>query len=221
MKQRIKLLLQRLQVFLTAALTNETPEGSGLGIYLRKKLKKLDFRQWIGVYLAGFAFFAGIVVPQSQQAIASLEVTLTAKRQVIAMDLQDSPFQWPLASFGISQDFSSYHPGMDLTDPIGTPIHPIAEGKVEWVKYLPYGYGYHVLVSHDDNVQSLYAHMSRIIVHEGELVTKHTELGEIGVTGHTTGSHLHVEVYLNGVANNPLEILPELKDVTGTVEAQQ
>jgi murein DD-endopeptidase MepM/ murein hydrolase activator NlpD len=211
MKQRLVLLLQRLQVFLTSALTAETTNGSGLGIYLRTKIKRPNFRQLVGVNLAGLAFAAGFIVPQSSEAIQSLEVAIKTQRTVVVVEQSASFFQWPLRSFGMSQGFSVYHPGMDLTDPVGTPIYPIAEGVVTWTKYLPYGYGYHVLITHPDGLQSLYAHMNKIVVREGQGVTKITKLGEMGLTGWTTGSHLHFEIYQDNTPANPLEILPEIK----------
>lgn len=223
MSRKVKGFIGVLQSLLTTGLTTNSEEGSGLGIFLRWlfRKRKFDFKQLIGVNLAGFAFFAAIIVPQSQNMISSLEVTLNAQRQVIAVEPSDSPFQWPLKSFGISQFFSSFHPGMDLTDPCGTPIYPIGKGTVTWIKYEPFGYGTHLLVTNENNVQSLYAHMSEIDVYEGQYVNKFTKLGEIGVTGHSTGCHLHTEVYVNGTATNPLEVLPDLKDVSPTTEVQQ
>jgi len=223
MNQKFKELTGVLRSLLTLALTTYSEEGSGLGIFLRWlfRKRKFDFKQLIGVNLAGFAFFAAVIVPQSQSVMSSLELSLKTTRQVIAVEDSASPFQWPLKTFGISQEFSAFHPAMDLTDPCGTPIYPIANGTVQWIQYDTYGYGYHLLLSHDNNVGSLYAHMAKIIVSEGQHVNKFTQLGKIGLTGHTTGCHVHVEVYINGQATNPLDVLPDLKDVTATAEVQQ
>ncbi len=212
-----------LRVLLTTALTTQSEEGSGLGIFLRALLRKrkFSFRQVVGVNLAGLAFFTAVVVPQSQSMVSDLVVSQQTQRNVIVVDDSPSLFQWPLRTFGISQEFSVVHPGMDLTDPIGTTIYPIGDGVVTWIKYLSYGYGYHVLITNDDGVQSLYAHMSKIFVHEGQSVAKTTALGEVGVTGWTTGPHVHLEVYEQGSATNPLEVLPQLKDVNEIAEAQQ
>jgi len=223
MNKKTKEFIGFLQSLLTTMLTTNSEEGSGLGIFLRWlfRKRKFDFKQLIGINLAGFAFFAAIIVPQSQSVMSNLELSLKTTRQVIAVENSASPFQWPLKSFGISQDFSAFHPAMDLTDPCGTPIYPIANGTVQWIKYDAFGYGYHLLVSHDNNVGSLYAHMAKIIVNEGQHVNKFTQLGEIGLTGHTTGCHVHVEVYVDGQATNPLDVLPDLKDVNPTSEVQQ
>jgi len=150
-------------------------------------------------------------VPQTKEAISSLEVERKTVKTVIVVEQSAGTFQWPLREFGISQRFSVYHPGMDLTDPIDSPVRPIADGVVTWVRYIPYGYGNHVLITHNDGVQSLYAHMSQAAVHEGQYVKKNSLIGFVGVTGWSTGSHLHFEVYQDGIATNPMEVLPEIK----------
>jgi len=223
MDQQMQEFIGVLRSLFTTIMTTNSEEGSGLGIFLRWlfRKRKFNFKQLIGVNLAGFAFFAAIVVPQSQSAISSLEVTMATQRQVMEVDSSASPFQWPLSSFGISQYFSAFHPAMDLTDPCGTPIRPIGDGTVTWIKYLDYGYGHHVLITNNEHVQSLYAHMSDIFVKEGEHVTRTTQIGVIGLTGNTTGCHVHVEVYVDGAVTNPLDVLPDLKDVSPTSEVQQ
>lgn len=210
----IKRLVREFRLFLTSALTTQSEEGSGLGIFLRSLLRKRHFsvRQVIGVNLAGLAFFAGVVVPQVSDAVTTLELTLAPSKTVVVVDAGPSVFQWPLRVFGLSQQFSVYHPGVDLTDPVGTPIYPIGDGVVTWIKYLPYGYGYHALVTHPDGTQSLYAHMGRIMVHEKQEVSKSTKLGEVGLTGRTSGGHLHLEIYEEGTPANPLEVLPQIKE---------
>jgi murein DD-endopeptidase MepM/ murein hydrolase activator NlpD len=205
--------MDRLRILLSTALTTQTEEGSGLGIFLRTNLKRLTFLQVLGINLAGLAFAGAVVVPQTQEAIASLEVTLKTQKNVIVVENVPSVFQWPMKKFGISQYFSYFHPGMDLTNPLGTPIYAIGDGVVTWTKYLPVGYGYHVLVTHADGVQSLYAHLRKISVREGQGVTKMTKVGEMGVTGRSTGSHLHLEVYQDNIPTNPLEVLPALKEI--------
>jgi murein DD-endopeptidase MepM/ murein hydrolase activator NlpD len=214
MKQRIKLCFERLSSQLKSTLTTQSEEGSGLGISLRALLRKRHFsvRQVIGVNLAGLAFFTAVVVPQTQNIISDLQVSTIPQRNVIVVDASPSMLQWPFHQFGISQVFSAVHPAMDLTNPLGTPVYPIGDGVVSWIKYLPYGYGSHIFITHTDGLQSLYAHMNIIYVHEGQKVTKTTLIGEIGLTGWTTGPHLHMEIYENNTPTNPLEVLPEIKD---------
>jgi murein DD-endopeptidase MepM/ murein hydrolase activator NlpD len=160
-------------------------------------------------------------VPQSGVAVSSLVVSENIPKNVIILEQSADTYQWPLKAFGISQGFSLVHPGMDLTDPVGTAIYPIADGTIGWVRHIPFGYGSHVFVVHDNGTQSLYAHMSRVDVTQGQRVTKETQLGLVGVTGWTTGSHLHVEVYQNSVPTNPLEVLPEIRHETGALSLNQ
>lgn len=217
MKLKIKHLVHKLRVIITHNFTTRSGQGSGLGIYIRRVIRHLNLEQIIGVNLAGLAFFAGIVVPQTHEVFSNLEVTLETQETILIADAKPSTYQWPLKQFGISQNFSYYHPGIDLTDPIGTPVYPIGNGTVDWIQSTSFGYGRHLLISHEGGIKSLYAHLSKISVSEGQKVTKETEVGTVGMTGRTTGSHLHLEIYDDNIATNPLEILPLLKSITPTV----
>lgn len=108
---------------------------------------------------------------------------------------------------GVSQGFFAFHGGVDITAPLGSKIYSIAAGKVEMVGIFRQGYGRHVIVEHEDGLVSLYAHMGKIEVHEGDTVTKETVLGEVGLTGHTTGPHLHLEIKIHGKSVNPVKYL--------------
>jgi murein DD-endopeptidase MepM/ murein hydrolase activator NlpD len=66
-----------------------------------------------------------------------------------------------------------------------------------------HGYGRRVVIAHDDGFESLYAHMGKISVEEGQKVTRQTKLGEVGLTGFTTGPHIHFELHRDGAAVNP------------------
>ena len=180
--------------------------------WLRKRLEKLSIRQIVGVNLAGFAFFSGIIIPQARDMMGSWEVsTIQPNQPVITVVPTESTYQWPLSQFVLTQQFSYFHPGMDLATSKGTPIYPVGDGKVVWINSYSWGYGNHVLISNGTSVQSLYAHMTRILVKPGDVVTKQTEIGEVGATGWATGNHLHFEIYQDGTPVNPLEVLPELK----------
>ena len=76
-------------------------------------------------------------------------------------------------------------------------------GKVVEADYVDDGYGNTVLIDHGQGITSRYAHLSQIEVKAGDSVTTDTEIGKVGVTGHSTGPHLHFEVRIDGVAQNP------------------
>lgn len=108
---------------------------------------------------------------------------------------------------GISQFFSWYHPGLDITAPIGTPIVAAHSGTVTRVSIGTYdgGYGTNVWLSNGDGVESHYAHMSGVNVSAGQrVVGGSTVVGWIGMTGRTTGPHVHFEIRRNGGYVNPL-----------------
>jgi murein DD-endopeptidase MepM/ murein hydrolase activator NlpD len=117
-------------------------------------------------------------------------------------------FQYPLANMRISQSFSFFHPGVDLAVPIGTPIKSVKEGKVVEAGYSPLGYGKMVYIDHGNGVTSLYGHMSKILVKNGDEVDNNTIIGEIGSTGHSTGPHLHLEIRIGEKPINPFSVLP-------------
>jgi len=82
---------------------------------------------------------------------------------------------------------------VDLAAPVGTPIYASASGRVILVRH--YGsYGKYVVVAHPNGTQTLYAHTKEIYVHTGQQVEKGQTIAIIGMTGHTTGPHLHFEV---------------------------
>ncbi|HNM77606.1 MAG TPA: M23 family metallopeptidase [Tepidiformaceae bacterium] len=107
--------------------------------------------------------------------------------------------------FGVSRGGGSYHTGIDL-DMYGfafSPIFSVCDGVVIDTEYLTYSYGYHVIVDCGDGWTTLYAHMSQINVTPGQRVSAGSTLGMTGLTGFTTGHHLHFEVRYNGGYVNP------------------
>lgn len=115
--------------------------------------------------------------------------------------------QFPLQSYGLSQGFSYYHPGIDMTDPVGTPVKPIKTGVVTFAGFTKDGYGNNIIIDNGKGIESLYAHLSKIEVKVGQIVDMNTEIAKVGITGHTTGPHLHLEIRENGRALNPLTVL--------------
>lgn len=131
-----------------------------------------------------------------------LQASISSKR---------SPFDFrmPVQNSVISQGFSSYHRADDIAAAYGSPIYPLGAGKVEFAGFMPDGRGMTVVIDHGDGLKSLYAHMSKIDVGVGNVISETTVIGNIGLTGHTTGPHVHVEVYDNGVATDPSSVLPD------------
>lgn len=132
-------------------------------------------------------------------------------KQVLA---SEANIHFSLPSGGlISTYFSSLHPGVDIATDLGTKIHPIASGIVEDVLYTRTDYGTHVIISHGNGVRSLYAHMGDVFVKKGQAVDVLSDLGTVGLTGHTSGPHTHLEIMDNNVYLDPAIVIPEIKDL--------
>ena len=122
--------------------------------------------------------------------------------------ITEKSLQMPLGEVKVNQGFSFFHPGDDLGAPVGTPVKAIKAGVVLEAGYQYDGYGNTVLIDHGMGLTSRYAHLSIVEVNVGENVTTNTEIGKVGLTGHTTGPHLHLEIRQNGIPLNPLTVLP-------------
>lgn len=113
----------------------------------------------------------------------------------------------PLDHLETSQRYWLLHSGIDLRVPVGTQVRPLMMGKVTLVKNEKAGYGNYIIVDHDAGYQTLYAHLSKFLVKEGQAVNTDTIIGLSGNTGRSTGPHLHFEIHENGRTINPAPIL--------------
>lgn len=97
-----------------------------------------------------------------------------------------------------------FHTGMDFSANIGTEIYATGDGVIERADDLAQGYGNHVVINHGFGYETLYGHMSRIAVKEGQRVKRGDVIGYVGSTGMSTAPHLHYEVIKNGEKINPI-----------------
>jgi murein DD-endopeptidase MepM/ murein hydrolase activator NlpD len=98
------------------------------------------------------------------------------------------------------------HKGIDLAAPTGTPVYATADGIVELARW-GRGYGLYIKLDHGAELETRYAHLSRLAVAAGEHVEKGEVIGYVGSTGWSTGPHLHYEVRVDGVAVNPVHYM--------------
>lgn len=142
--------------------------------------------------------------------------TIALKQKVPSFEpLLDPVWEWPTAPAGyyacpvpgavLTQGLHG-HDAVDLAVPYGTPIHAAASGIVTQSKnngLYNGGYGNFVMISHSNGSQTLYAHMKKTAVSNGDHVTQGEVIGYVGMTGLTTGPHVHFEVrgYQNPFAN--------------------
>ncbi len=142
------------------------------------------------------------------------EETLWSPRSYVAQRTPDAgavtasgQFVWPTGGT-ITQRYSWYHKGIDIANRSAPGIVAADSGKVivaGWPDRS--GYGNRVMVDHGNGFVTLYAHLQKIYVTEGQTVKRGDVIGQMGSTGRSTGTHLHFEVRLNGVALNPLGYL--------------
>jgi murein DD-endopeptidase MepM/ murein hydrolase activator NlpD len=98
------------------------------------------------------------------------------------------------------------HEGIDFLADAGSPIVAAAGGVVVFAGFHPQ-YGYVVDIDHGNDLVTRYAHQSKLLVKEGDVVARGSKIGEVGSTGRSTGPHLHFEVRFRGVAQNPSKFL--------------
>ena len=98
------------------------------------------------------------------------------------------------------------HAGVDLANPVGTPVHATADGVVGRADWFG-GYGLCIDLEHGGSLETRYGHLSRLNVVAGQAVHKGDIIGFVGTTGRSTGPHLHYEVRVEGAAVNPIPFM--------------
>ena len=101
---------------------------------------------------------------------------------------------------------SSAHTGLDIATSTGTPVVAAASGTVTFSGWKG-SYGYLMVVTHSNGVQTYYGHCSKLYYNAGQTVSKGQKIAAVGNTGNSTGPHLHFEIRVNGVAYNPQNYL--------------
>ncbi len=182
-------------------------------LWASKIFENRQIKRFIGINLLGLVVFNGIVSPAATNLLSLADVEAKVDSTEISQDVDTkTTFVTPLVDFKISQFFSFWHPGVDLTTNLGAPVYAIDEGVVESAGYSIFGYGKNVLISHPHNMKSLYAHLSEISIVTGRKISRGELIGHVGSTGWSTGNHLHLEIYQNNIPLNPIEVLPLKKE---------
>lgn len=168
---------------------------------IRPVFEGKTFKSVLGGVISVTSLASGLVFLPIDQTVATANMqTLNSE---IPVETRKSYANVLPEYTGISQGFHYGHAGIDLTAPLGSKIYPIKEGVVTKVQFLRYGYGRAVWIDNGNGTTSLYGHMGKIFVNEGDIVTADKPIGEVGLTGKTTGPHLHLEVIKNEKNINP------------------
>jgi len=127
----------------------------------------------------------------------------------------DAPSLWPVdgrvtSSFGEREDpfngEGAFHAGVDISAGYGEPIHATADGVVD-IAGMTNGYGREVMIDHGNGIKTLYGHMSGFAVSAGDSVHRGQVIGYIGLSGRSTGPHVHYEVRIRNIPVNPHKYL--------------
>ena len=160
-------------------------------------------------------------IAQRDSEIAALEAAVKAERERLAEENRrhfgGGPFTWPAPSYTyISSDYgyrtaptsgaSTFHSGLDMAAPAGSPILAAAEGTVIAAGY-SWSMGNYVMIDHGDGISTVYMHASALYVSKGQDVSAGQKIAAVGSTGISTGPHLHFSVRVNGSYVNPRNYL--------------
>jgi murein DD-endopeptidase MepM/ murein hydrolase activator NlpD len=180
-------------------------KGNKFSRYFRHVFENKKLRRVLGVNFAAIIVASSTMGTSNADAFTSFEQTNISAPTVFTTE---KAARIPLDHKNITQGFKFYHPGVDYDGVTGEPVYPIVDGVIEQIQYSKYAYGNAILVNHGNDITSLYAHLSKIYVDTGQVVTTSQSIGAVGATGYATGDHLHLEVRVSGVPINPLTILP-------------
>lgn len=188
---RVKLIEQKKEVEKVEAINDEK-----LGNELAKTLNNLSAR-------IAFQFDSYEEVEKLIQNQAEKLASIPAIQPVSNRDLNRIA-----SGFGMRIDpvygTPKMHKGLDFTAPQGTPIYATGNGVVTTSGYSAEGYGNHVEINHGYGYETLYGHMIKIKVRNGQRVKRGEVIGWVGSTGKSTGPHCHYEVHVNGGEVDPV-----------------
>ena len=139
------------------------------------------------------------------------------------------PSVWPVSSTKTGTGYgyranpftnagTEWHDGIDIDVPYGTEVYATAYGVVAFAGWNTGGYGYLVVIEHGYDYSTYYAHNSEVLVNAGDEVVRGQLIALTGNTGRSTSAHLHYEVRLDNLPQNPMIYLPELIDNTTDLE---
>lgn len=156
------------------------------------KLSKNSYLNWLD----------SLFIPVSTENLDSYEK--------IEISFTNTKFIWPVwgritSGFGLRH--KRFHKGLDIAAPLGTKVIAADNGIVKFSGRVK-KYGYVVILQHSDYFETRYAHLSKILVNNGDKVQKGEIIGFIGKTGRATGYHLHFEIRIDNEPVDPLKFLP-------------
>jgi murein DD-endopeptidase MepM/ murein hydrolase activator NlpD len=150
-----------------------------------------------------------MTVMESRLFDQKIKKMMVPTQRPVTNGILGSPFGWRIDPLN---GRSALHTGLDFPSEPGTPILAAAGGVVVTQEYHP-AYGNMVEIDHGNDLVTRYAHSSRVFVKKGDLVKRGQKIAEVGTTGRSTGPHLHFEVLVQGVFQDPQKFLMAGQDL--------
>jgi len=150
-------------------------------------------------------------VMSREESLSEIEKLLQDKKEMLA----HTPSIWPVmgwvtSGFGFRTNpftgLSQMHEGMDISNRVGTLIIAPASGMISDTGN-DFSHGKFVVISHGFGMTTRYNHLNKVLVRAGQKVNRGDKIAEIGLSGQTTGPHLHYEVRVNGIPVNPMRYI--------------
>ena len=181
-------------------------DNSDVMIMLTQKIDRVSKQ----IYIQSKSFDEVIKLAKNKEKLLS---SIPSIMPISANDLKGTPSGYGYRTHPIYK-IVKMHTGMDFNAAIGTPIYATGDGVVDRADAEAAGYGSHVVINHGFGYQTLYGHMSKMLVKPGQVVKRGEIIGLVGNSGISSGPHVHYEVIRNGEKVNPvnyyfLDLTPE------------
>lgn len=174
--------------------------------------EKKFISRFFGLQMAGLATALSVVAYPTHAFDYNLAQASQNVEEAVVVTTTNSQYRFPLeTTLGMSQGFHGLHGGVDLRAPRGTNVYAMDGGVVIEVEKVFVGYGHFVRIAHNGTVSSLYAHLDKVEVKAGEKVSAGKTIGTVGMTGWSTGPHLHFEVYVGNKTVNPMNYIGKIQ----------
>lgn len=142
-----------------------------------------------------------------EEAPAAVEVDAPSDSRTLGL-------HWPLSHVKVTSSFgqrgSEFHEGVDLKAPSGTLVFAAQAGRVIYAGSKIRGYGRLIVIKHEHDISTVYAHNSRLLVKKGDHVAQGQKIAITGKSGHVSGPHLHFEVRKGVAAVDPVRVMPSV-----------
>jgi murein DD-endopeptidase MepM/ murein hydrolase activator NlpD len=178
---------------------------------IREKLKEREDEKGLILQLRGDIERLQSESVSREESLSELLKLLLAKKQILAHTPSIWPVQgWVTSGFGFRihplTGLSQMHEGLDIANRVGTTIIAPARGIVSDID-ADQLFGRVLVISHGFGITTRYGHLQKVIVKLGQKVERGDKIGELGMSGRTTGPHLHYEVRINNMPANPVQYI--------------